>query len=235
MQTLYDVLGLGGQATEQQIEHAYKLNLDTLTGPDNVENMERNAIRAKAVKEAYSILSSPIRRQNYDANLKKKPVAVSYEIVEKAPFPWMWIIVGLLIIGATFLYYTQQRQRAEIERQAIAAEQAKAEADRAEQEAISEQAKIAQQKIFDQRQADRQRDAEMNTSRREGQMIQIQNQRMEDQIARDKARDEQHAAQAAQIAANAPRLARMRSDAEIAAMRRALAIPITKSNSIPSQ
>lgn len=230
MQTLYDVLGLSRLATQQQIELAHNLNLGLLTGEKNSESVEQNAIRAKAIKEAYSILSSPMRRQSYDATLRSKE-QVTYQIVEKAPFPWVKIICGLIVLAACLLFYNQQKNKAEKERKALEAQKAQAEAMQAEQQALAEQTRIEQQRLYAQRQAEARRNYEMDRARYEGNIISERNRNMDERTARDIERAKQHdAQQALNDSARADREAKNRAANEAAAMRRALSMPVGRPN-----
>ena len=112
MNTLYDVLGISSQTNATQIEQGYRSIMASLIGDG--ENVERDMIRAKAIKEAYAILSSPARRQAYDEKLRRKG-QVSYEIVETPGVPWGTLAtIGLALI-VSFGIYKYNAQRVELE------------------------------------------------------------------------------------------------------------------------
>lgn len=230
MQTLYDVLGLSRLATQQQIDLAYNQNIESLTNESNSASIEQNAIQAKAIKEAYSILSSPPRRQNYDTSLRAKE-QVSYQIVEQPPTPWGKIIIAFSVVAACLLFYNHQQNKAEKERKALEVQQAQAKAMQAEQEALVEQTRIEQQKLYTQRQAEARRNYEMERARYEGNVLSERNRNFDERTARDQERAKQQEAQlASNDAARRDREAKNRAANEAAAMRRALQMPVGQPN-----
>ncbi|HJV73867.1 MAG TPA: DnaJ domain-containing protein [Noviherbaspirillum sp.] len=221
MKTLYDVLGVSSQASAAQIEAGYKFCLESLASK---ESNDEELIRAKAIKEAYDVLSSPSRRQTYDEKLKSK-TQVTYQVVEKEEFPWLKIAFVLLLLGGGFFLYKHQANKAETERLALEAAKVKAQAEIAEKEATAAAARLEQQRIQEQRNAEINHQREMEQARREGQLIHERMQRMEAQAAREKEREEQQARYERQREEQA---AQARKRSEIAAMERALSIPIRR-------
>lgn len=230
MQTLYDVLGLSRLTTQQQIDLAYNQNIESLTSENNSASIEQNAIRAKAIKEAYSILSSPPRRQSYDASLRAKE-QVTYQILEKPPTPWGKITIAFVVVAACFLFYNHQQNKADKERKALEVQQEQAKAVQAEQEALAEQARMDQQRLIAKRQADARQNYEMERSRYEGNLISERNRNFDERTARELERAKQREAQqAANDAARIDREAKSRAANEAASMRRALQMPVGQPN-----
>lgn len=69
MPTYYDILGVSRNATQEEIKRAYREQIkffhpDVFDGPPEVAS-----IKTKQLNEAYSVLSNPDRRRNYDAYL----------------------------------------------------------------------------------------------------------------------------------------------------------------------
>lgn len=81
MKTLYGILGVGSEATAEQIEKAY-VNFSSMlqNGANGLSDEEVN-LQTVAVKEAYRTLSNPILRQRYDQKLAEAVFAntVVYE------------------------------------------------------------------------------------------------------------------------------------------------------------
>ncbi|MFC7287962.1 DnaJ domain-containing protein [Herminiimonas glaciei] len=166
MKTLYQVLGVSGQASSPEIEQAYKTGLAALANGATTLNPEERDIREKVVREAYAILSSPNRRSAYDEKLRNK-TRVAELIVESSPFPWMKIVAALLLVVGCLYVYQVQADKAEAELAALEAKKAEAEAERAEQLALAEQARLEQQKLQEQRAIQSKQDFEIAQFRRE--------------------------------------------------------------------
>ncbi|MBV8667275.1 MAG: DnaJ domain-containing protein [Burkholderiaceae bacterium] len=219
MKTLYDVLGVSRTASSAQIEQAYQFCLEELA---NDMTSESGMLRGKAIREAYAILSSPMRKQDYDMKLRSRE-QISYQVVENSHSPWMvGAVLGALLICGVVLY-KYQAHRAAIEALELEAEKAKADAEQASSAAAVEQDKLErqQQLLARQAQLDQQRQSAM--ARMEGQQIQAQLRRDEVQAARDKALADQQAKNAQM---QEETQAKIRSQSEMAAMQRALNIPI---------
>ena len=124
MGTLYRVLGLAENASAEQIEFAHKTALDKLQSEDLDSEQAMN--RLKVLKEAYSILGSPTRRDIYDAKLKA-PREIHYEAVPSPSLPWKAIAFGaaLLIASGGFIYKNQRDSRLRLEEATIQAQRVK--------------------------------------------------------------------------------------------------------------
>jgi len=144
MKTLYDVLGLSRTASPAQIEQAYRFNLEALS--TDSDSPEDGVIRGKALREAYAVLSSASRKQEYDLKLQAKE-RITYQTVEKAGPPWAMIGVLSILLLAGVGLYKYQAHRAEVERVAFEAEKAKADAEDAEKKAEAEKAILDQKNL----------------------------------------------------------------------------------------
>jgi curved DNA-binding protein CbpA len=213
MKTLYDVLGVSKLATFAQIEAGYKFCMESLTANEDASMHEDVLIQAKALKEAYAVLSSPSRRQDYDAKLKGRE-QVSYQVVETAGFPWVSITMICLALIGGGVYYKVRVHQQEVERVALEAAKAKADAEQAANLAAAEQAKLDQQTQLEA--ANQQRATDQ--SRREGQQI-------HDQLQRDTAMANQ---QVKFESARADQAAQIKARNDLAAWQRALNIPIVR-------
>ena len=223
MKTLYDVLGVSAKASADQIEHAYRYCLDSLSKAGVEVESEDGMVRAKAIREAHQVLSSAARRQAYDASLERRQ-QVTYEVVEEKRLPWIRI-AALAILVAGGLAYKIHEDNARTARMAIAAQQAQAEAEAEEKRAAAEQAKLAQQRLQEERIAQDIQRREREKVLSEGRMNHERLQRMQAETARERERAEQLAKYERQREEAA---AQARKRNEIYAMERALAIPIRR-------
>lgn len=232
MTTLYDVLGLGRQASAAQVAQAYQASLESLVADSGHENYERDMIRAKAIREAYAILSSPARREAYDAKLRLKEQPPVYEVVEKPGVPWKAIAIGAAIVAAAAGYYKVEARRAEVERVALETLKAKIQADAAAKLAEAEESRLSQQILQERRQADLVQMRQAEEARRYGKQIHDDLQRAEERAARDKVQAERDKANAERQARyeklQEEQAAQNRSRNEVANMQRALNIPIVR-------
>lgn len=186
MKTLYEVLGVSGQAALPEIEQAYKACLAGLTKGVTTLNPEERDIREKVVREAYAILSSPNRRSAYDEKLRNKSRVMEL-VVESSPFPWMKIVAALLLVVGCLYVYQVQADKAEVELAALEAKKAEAEAERAEQLAVAEQARLEQQKLQEQRAIQAKQDFEIAQVRREERQRLERLQKADAQVTQEKA------------------------------------------------
>lgn len=227
MTTLYDVLGLARGASPAQIESAYRLALDELGSSSSPASAAGgDQIRAKAIGEAYSILSSATRRTAYDARLVAKETAPVTIIVEK-PRSVPWLVIGsiVFVIAATFAWSRVQTQRAEAVRVAFEASRAAAAAAEAAHLAAVEETRLAQQMVAERARADAQRARESSIARMESRSMRYEqdfNTNFDDtrrEIARSRIKAEQRQEE---------QLAQQRANQQIYNMQRALAIPIVR-------
>lgn len=229
MRTLYDVLGLSRSASPAQIEAAYRTALAGMGGGDGDE-----LIHAKAIGEAYSVLSSPTRRDAYDARLRHKEAAPVTVVIEAQSSPWpLRLAIAALIVGGVVFYQVQvQAQRAATERVALEAAKASAAAAEAARLAELEESRLARQVLSDRRRADDQRAAEIATARRDtsrdnGRTTYTVTYDPEGGLSPERRR-ELAAARAKADQRQDEALARQRSYEQTVGMQRALAIPIVR-------
>lgn len=223
MNTLYDVLGISRNTNAKQIDQAYQSIIASFTDDDS--NFDDEIIRAKAVKEAYAILSSPPRRQAYDAKLKVKEQPITYQVVEKPGMPWISMAVFALIMAGAFGVYRVHEKKVEVARLALEAEKAKVAAEEATMLAEAEEAKLARQQLLDKNQAEQNRLRETERARNDGQRIHNELQWAEAQAAREK---EYAARTARNERLQEERAAQQRARQQSYDMQRALAIPIAR-------
>lgn len=230
MQTLYEILGLSRSATEIQIEQAYQVHSDRFKGEGRLLPEAEN-IKLRAIEEAYSVLSSPLRRQRYDRTLATRaaPQVVLYDEVEKTP-RWFAVFALIGVIAAGGYLYKRQSDEARLAQLRIEAEKAKAQALATQQQAEAERLRAEQEKLQRQKEVEAARNREMLAARQEGQQVSAQLQqfearqeqekrRMETQAQWDKQRQEQASLQE-QYAAKA------RAAQQTAAWERALSRPV---------
>lgn len=223
MTTLYEILGLGQRATSEQVKQAYILQSEKLKNED--QTPEQNKAQLMAVKEAYSVLSSSVRRQAYDDKLNKAN-QVTYEVAETNPLPWLQIllITAALLAGGIY-YYKIQENKARVEQLALEAAKAKADAEKAQLQAEAEQAGLLKAKLFEQQQAVENQRRETEQARREGQQIHWTLEQQAERAARDRDQAER---QAKYEQVREEQAARFRVQNQNAAMQRALNIPIRR-------
>ena len=184
MTTLYEILGLGRRATSEQVEQAYAVQTSKLEAED--PSSERNKAQLMAVKEAYIVLSSEVRRPAYDAKLHKT-TQFSYEVATPRSRHWLPICLasGVLVVGALYFYKTQDNQE-RIDQFSLANEKSKTDAKTALLKVYAEKASLQKAKLLDdQHAADRQRN-NSEQARLEGQQIHS----MLEQPVEGKTRDE---------------------------------------------
>ncbi|MDO4323504.1 MAG: DnaJ domain-containing protein [Lachnospiraceae bacterium] len=66
MRNYYDILGVSRDATQSQIKAAYR-ELAKKYHPDSASDNEENKLRFQEIQEAYSVLSDPEKRKQYNA------------------------------------------------------------------------------------------------------------------------------------------------------------------------
>jgi curved DNA-binding protein CbpA len=224
MNTLYDILGIGRQATPEQIEQAYQEQLDALKADEGTDPKE-GINRIRVIREAYLQLSSPTRRRTYDESLRAKET-VSYQIVDQKPVPWVAILLASVVLTAGGLYYYKSNlEKARLVQLQLEADKAKAEAEKAAELAAAEQAALERSILLKRQQQEAANQRLSEQARYEGQRIHAEIQQATQQAAREKERREQ---QAKSDEARAQQEAQMRSRNDIARMERALSIPIRR-------
>lgn len=229
MGTLYDVLGLNRQSNAAQIEQGYRTALENLSGGE--AQYDQDMIRAKAIKEAHAILSSPTRRDAYDAQLRFKEQA-TYQVVEQPGIRWLPVGLIALALIAALGYWNHHSKKLELERIALETAKIKNAADMAALVAEAEEARLEQARLAEKRRVDAVRSHEVEQARYEGQRIREQEQAAEFQAERHKLFTERQQESATRRAkyeqAQEERTAQIRNYQREMDMRRALAIPIVR-------
>ena len=67
----YEILDIEDDATQEEVKKAYRKLAKSLHPDLNKDNPEGAAERFKAVKEAYEVLSNPLKREKYDLQLMR--------------------------------------------------------------------------------------------------------------------------------------------------------------------
>ena len=193
---------------------------------------ESENLELRAIEEAYSVLSSPARRERYDQKLKTLNQSVQYEVVESRSTAWLKIaiIAAILIFGGTYFYNVQQN-KARIELLKLEEAKAKAEAEKAEKLAEAEKAQAEQEKLRNERTAENNRMREMEHARYLGQQAHLESERVD--ASRQRA-IEQEDRQARLAQTREEQAARYRVQQQNAAMERALNRPIAESSYRPN-
>ena len=160
--TLYDLLEVNQSASSEAIAAGYKrlhdryAELAARAGDEDATN------RLIALREAYSTLSEPTRRQRYDASLAARESEAETSRVPGRPFVKLILIACVVgFFGITYKKYqtTQELARLDAERAVAAAKMAETEARKATEERIAaEQADRQQQRQEAIERANRERD-----------------------------------------------------------------------------
>lgn len=108
MKSLYEILEISPDADTQQIRLAYISHLKQIDHAQANCVGSEAAVRLHAVKEAYGILSSDVRRKRYDSKLRRTAVVSPVPAMpEKASWGWPAMLMLLLTAGS-FYYYHQK-------------------------------------------------------------------------------------------------------------------------------
>ncbi|MBW8364289.1 MAG: DnaJ domain-containing protein [Rhizobium sp.] len=153
--SLYTVLGIRPEASQDQIEAAYAAILEQLKEGTNPNPNADDRVRLIAAKEAYEILSNPVRRQQYNQKIfAPQTVDVPQAIVIEQAETWTIskvLVVGLIVLAAIGVYGYTTTQREQLR---LAHEKEVADA-----QARLEQERLEQQKAMMAQQAERERQA----------------------------------------------------------------------------
>lgn len=68
----YSILGIDEDSTQEEVKKAYRKLAKNLHPDLNRQNSEESSVRFKKVKEAYDILSNPLKREKYDLKLMRQ-------------------------------------------------------------------------------------------------------------------------------------------------------------------
>jgi len=221
------------KATDAQIKQAYRVHLPPLSDDKKLLS-EPESVKLRAVEEAYSVLSSPSRRERYDQKLKVAREPIQYEVIEPHTTSWLKIAVVTIMIALGGLYfYKNQQNKARAEQLRLESAKAKAEADAALISIIgdAENERMTQERLRQQQVAEENSRRFTEQSRRESQQIHAQMQQVDANRARDIEREQQQA-KADKI--REEQAAKSRAYQQTVAMERALNRPIAGSSDRPS-
>lgn len=179
--TLYDLLQVSQEASQEVIKAAYtKLN-DAVVGHDSdAEN------RRKALEEAFLTLGNPGLRQRYDARLAAK--SHTTEIESRPERSRTGLIFGALVIAAGvfgYVKYNETQERAKLERERLATEQRIAELAARKEE---EQKSLEVERLRMEQIAARQQQIEFERNRRESDVNMRSNLAAEERYRREEER-----------------------------------------------
>lgn len=111
MKTHYQSLGISRHASAAQIREAYQHGMDELALAQQYATEDELKIRRLVLRDAHHVLSSPVRRQNYDARLDARRIGrdqATHRRAMRRGILWL-LIVGMLTLGA-YVYVRQQHQ-----------------------------------------------------------------------------------------------------------------------------
>jgi curved DNA-binding protein CbpA len=145
--SLYTVLGIRPDASQDQIEAAYATVLEQLKEGTNLNPNADDRIRLIAAKEAYEILSNPLKRQQYNQKIfAPQSAEIPQVIVIEQAESWSIskvVVVGVILLAAigAYGYTTTQREQVRLAHEKeVAGTQARLEQERlAQQEALMAQ------------------------------------------------------------------------------------------------
>ena len=186
MKTLYSILGIAHDASAAQIETAYAGLLAEISQSQG----ENERVRLIAIKEAYGVLSDPIKRQLYNQKLFAPEPSVVYSaapshVAESFGLKKI-LVIGALAIGGLVLYSNnaRERERLRIEHEHEVQMRAVQVLENAQQQVATEQeARLARQQQIDAQNRERQEKAEFDRFNREAENRRIQNERLQQQQA----------------------------------------------------
>ncbi len=191
MGTLYDLLQVSPEASQEVIKAAYAKLHEAVIGQDSdAEN------RRKALEEAFLTLGNPGLRQRYDARLAAK-VRIT-EIESNPDRSRTGLIVSALIIAAGifgYVKYSENQERAKLERERLATEQRVAEL-AARKEAVQKSLEVERLRM--EQVAARQEQVDFERTRREADANMRSNLAAEERYRREEERRQQDTERKAQ-------------------------------------
>jgi len=217
LKTLYGILGVGSEATEEQIEKAYASFLSKLqSGAADLPAEEVNN-QMIAIREAHTTLTNPILRQRYDQKLTAASFGDAqvqysdnaYAAANESVFGTKTILlIGLIVLAGLFIYNNnaKERERLRIEHEhevqmkavQIAEDRQKQEAkvqdfvlDKAGDYAENQQAQMKQQQLRLQQQQFERESAQSQQQDLQRQRLEAQQQQQRQQQEQNRLRQEQ--------------------------------------------
>lgn len=141
--TLYDLLRVPRDASDEEIKEAYAKQIARLQSEtSSTDATDHN----KFYKDAYDILSNPVRRKQYDESLADKAAPQVIFVEESRGLDLKLIaLIGILILGGGWFYldHSREMERLKVERATqLIREQQALEKERLEQQALAEQTRL---------------------------------------------------------------------------------------------
>jgi curved DNA-binding protein CbpA len=115
MKTHYQILGISRHASAVQIRDAYRHGLDALVSAHWYATEDELKIRRLVLREAHHTLSSPVRRQNYDARLEARRIGHDQATQSHAGRRGiLWLLIACILALGAYAYVEPQHQAAPV-------------------------------------------------------------------------------------------------------------------------
>lgn len=141
--TLYDLLRVPRDASNEELKEAYATRIARLQSETSSTD---SSDHSKFYKDAYDILTNPVRRKQYDESLAEKDAPQVIFVEENRGLDLKVIgLIGALILGGGWYYldHSREMERLKIERATqLVREQQALEKERLEQQALAEQTRL---------------------------------------------------------------------------------------------
>lgn len=119
MKTLYSILGVGSEATTEQIERAYTNFRSKLQSGADGLSTEEISNQMVAIREAYSTLTNPILRQRYDQKISETNFqyadggsGYAHAVESGRSFGFKTVLlVGVIVLAGIYLYNNNVKER----------------------------------------------------------------------------------------------------------------------------
>ncbi len=110
MKTLYDLLGVSRYATLADIEHGYHHCLNRhFAGNRGGVLRKQDRVRVQMLRQAYLVLSSPVRRRKYDHTLLLREQRRNRLLdIGGAILAVLSLLIGLLMMAGAPYFHAQQ-------------------------------------------------------------------------------------------------------------------------------
>jgi len=191
--TLYDLLRAPRDASNEEIKEAYAKQMARLQSEASSAD---STDYSKFYKDAYDVLSNPVRRKQYDESLAEKAAPQVIFVEENRGLDLKVIgLIGVLILGGGWYYLDHSRgmERLKVERATqLIREQQALEKERLEQQALAEQTRLGFTKQnIDQNQSASERRERRQELQQDNQYFERLHQQEENAARRKKAEEEQ--------------------------------------------
>lgn len=121
----YAVIGLRQNASDATIRRALQVNKDLIAADPSLSPVERES-RLSELQAAADVLSSPAKRDAYDATMRQQFDTAGRSGAAKlmrAPLTWMILLASIAIGGGLYWQYERDQTNRRIERERIVADQ----------------------------------------------------------------------------------------------------------------